>query len=203
MKRIHFISGLTLTIFIGFHLFNHFVSIFGIELHIALMQKLRLVYRNLVVETLLLTAVFIQIVSGIKLFFSKRSSITSYYEKLQIWTGLYLAFFLSIHVGAVLIGRDVFNLDTNFYFGAAGLTTFPLNLFFFPYYGLSIISFFGHISAIHYFKMKRKIFGLSVQEQSNLIFITGVIFALLILYGMTNGFKGVVLPEEFNSLIGK
>lgn len=203
MKRVHFISGLTITIFIGLHLTNHFVSVFGIEAHIDLMEKLRYVYRNTIVETILLSAVFVQIISGIKLFISKRKSKNEFFDKLQIWTGLYLAFFLIIHVGAVMTGRYVLHLDTNFYFGAAGLNTFPFNLFFIPYYGFAIIAFFGHVAAIHSKKMKNKVFGLTVEQQLKFILMKGVVLTLIILYGLTNGFTGIELPIEYNILIGK
>ena len=143
MKRIHYFSGIIISIFIGFHLFNHFYSIFGINAHIQLMKDFRLVYRNVIVETILLTAVAFQIFSGIKLVFKKRKTTLDFFEKLQIWTGLYLAFFLIFHVAVVLIGRYYLKLDTNFYFGVAGLNTFPYSLFFVPYYGLAIVSFFG------------------------------------------------------------
>jgi len=203
MKRIHFISGVTITLFIGLHLINHLASIFGIEAHIDLMDKLRLVYRNIIVETILLILVVVQIISGIKLFFSKRKLTNNFYENLQIRTGLYLAFFLIIHVSAVLIGRYILQLDTNFYFGVAGLNTFPFYLFFIPYYGLAILSFFGHIASIHYQKMKKKCLGLSVEQQSKLILVIGIVLTLIIFYGLTNGFTGVVIPENYDIIIGK
>lgn len=203
IRKIHYISGLIITIFIGVHLFNHFISVFGARAHIELMDTLRIVYRNVVVETILFAAVCIQIISGLKLFFSKRKLRNSPFQKLQIWTGLYLAFFLLMHVGAVLIGRYVLNLDTNFYFGVAGLNTFPLNLFFIPYYCLAIIAYFGHISAIHYQKMKKEILGFSVEQQSKFILTIGIAITAIILYGLTNGFMGVEIPEEYNIMIGK
>lgn len=203
MKRVHYLSGVVITIFIGLHLFNHIVSIFGAEVHINLMNNLRLVYRNIFVEMILLIAVFTQIISGLKLFSKKRKSVNNYYERLQIWTGLYLAFFLIIHVGAVLVGRYILHLDTNFYFGVAGLNTFPLSLFFIPYYGIAIIAFFGHISAIHYQKMKKELLGLTVKQQSNFILIKGIVITAIIIYGLTNGFTGVEIPEDYNIMIGK
>ncbi|WP_256009802.1 hypothetical protein [Desertivirga xinjiangensis] len=203
MKRVHFFSGLTISIFVGFHLLNHSVSVFGTEDHIELMHKLRLVYRNFLIETILLTAIFFQIVSGIKLFFSKRKSVVNFYEKLQIWTGLYLALFLVIHVSAVLFGRYILNLDTNFYFGVAGLNTWPLKLFFVPYYGLAVISFYGHIASLHYHKMKRRLFGLTTEQQSKIILVKGIVVTVIIFYGLTNGFTGVEIPEKFDVVIGK
>lgn len=198
IKKLHYFSGITISIFVGFHLFNHLYSFLGANAHIELMQDLRVVYRNTLAETLLLLAVLIQIVSGIKLFIKKRESVLSFFEKLQIWTGLYLAFFLVIHVGAILSGRYILNLDTNFYFGVAGLNTFPLNLFFVPYYGLAIFSFFGHIAAVHSKKMKHRLLGILPNKQSYFILIIGISVTIAILYGLTNGFNGLEIPKEYN-----
>lgn len=203
VKKVHYFTGLTITIFIGFHLFNHFISVFGIEKHLELMDSFRVIYRNPIVESVLLIAVGLQIFSGLKLFFSKRKTANNFYEKLQIWTGLYLAFFLVIHVGAVMIGRLVLNLDTNFYFGVAGLNTFPFNIFFIPYYAFAILAFFGHIAAIHASKMKHQILGISVPQQSMFILIIGVVVTLVIFYGLTDGFTGVEIPEAYDVMIGK
>lgn len=203
LKKIHYLSGIVITVFVGFHLLNHFMAVFGANVHIAFMNNLRLVYRNFVAETFLLLAVLVQIISGLKLFRYRRKSITGFYEKLHIRTGLYLAMFFVIHVGAVLTARYILNLDTNFYFGVAGLNTFPFYLFFVPYYGLAIFSFFGHIAAIHYQKMKTKVLGLTVEQQSKLILAKGIIVSLVLLYALTNGFTGVEIPPEYNILIGK
>ncbi|WP_397362257.1 hypothetical protein [Olleya sp. R77988] len=203
MKRIHYFSGVIISIFVGLHLFNHFYSIFGAKAHIELMNDFRVVYRNLIAETILLFAVGIQIVSGIKLFLKKRKNVSDFFERLQIWSGLYLAFFLLIHLTAVLYGRLILNLDTNFYFGVAGLNTFPLNLFFIPYYGLAIILFFGHISAVHSKKMKNKIIGIEPNKQSYIILIIGIILTLMILYGLTNKFNGLEIPKEYDVMTGK
>lgn len=189
--------------FVVLHLTNHLISIFGVENHILFMNKLRVFYRNIFVESILLMAVLTQIVSGLNLFLKKRKTACTFFERLQIWTGLYLTFFFLFHVGAVLGGRFLLNLDTNFYFGVAGLNTFPFNLFFVPYYGLAIVSIFGHIAAIHFQKMKNSIFGWTPNQQANFILIKGIVLTIVIFYGLTNGFSGVEIPEEYNVLIGK
>jgi cytochrome bd-type quinol oxidase subunit 2 len=148
-RKIHFISGLTITIFIVLHLSNHLYGIFGAVKHIEIMLKLRHFYRNFFIETILILAVFVQIISGLVFFMEKRKKATNNFDKLQIWSGLYLAFFFVFHLAAVFVGRFFLNLDTNFYFGVAGLNNYPSNLFFIPYYGIAIISLFGHIAAIH------------------------------------------------------
>lgn len=203
IKRLHYFSGIILSLFIGLHLFNHFWSIFGSNSHISLMESLRVVYRNPVIEGVLLLAVMIQIISGLSLFFKKRKSLTGFYDKLQLWTGMYMAFFLIIHVGAVLTGRFILKLDTNFYFGVAGLNTFPFNLFFIPYYGLAVLSFFGHVASIHFQKMKKNIFGLSPRKQAGIILGIGCIYLAINFYGLTNGFQGIEIPSSYHVLIGK
>jgi hypothetical protein len=203
VKRVHYISGLTITVFIGLHLFNHACSIFGADKHIEWMNTFRPFYRNIFAETILLLAVIVQIISGINLFKANRKIAISNFDKLHIWTGLYLAIFFIIHLSAILSGRFILHLDTNFYFGVAGLNSFPFNLFFIPYYGLAIISFFGHIAAIHNKKMKRDIFGLAPKKQSIAILVFGLLFTFLIFYGLTNHFNGVIIPKEYEVLIGK
>lgn len=203
IKNLHYISGLTITIFVVLHLFNHVVSIFGAQDHIETMNTLRIFYRNIFVESILLSAVLLQIISGLKLFRTNRKLVSSKFDQLQLWSGLYLSVFFIIHLSAVLSGRLFLKLDTNFYFGVAGLNSFPFNLFFIPYYGLAILSFFGHIASIHNKKMKRTILGLSPKKQSTAILIFGFILTIVIFYGLTNHFNGVTIPKEYEVLIGK
>lgn len=203
VKKIHYVSGLTITIFIGLHLFNHFCSIFGADRHIEIMNTLRIFYRNIFVETILLLAVLVQIISGLRLFRIYRKVATSQFDKLHIWSGFYLAIFFVIHLSAVLGGRLFLHLDTNFYFGVAGLNSFPINLFFIPYYGLATLSFFGHIASIHNKKMKLNLLSLTPKQQAIAILIFGLIFTIIIFYGLTNHFNGVTIPKEYNVLIGK
>jgi hypothetical protein len=202
-RKIHYLSGITLTVFIGLHLLNHFCSIFGAGIHMEIMDTMRPFYRNIFLESVLLLAVFMQIVSGIKLFKTSRKNATSFFGRLQIRTGLYLALFLIIHLSAVFAGRFVLQLDTNFYFGVAGLNSFPANLFFIPYYALAILSFFGHVVSIHSKKMNRHILGLSPISQSVTILVFAVLFTIATFYGLTNHFKGVEIPAEYKVLTGK
>lgn len=202
-KKVHYWSGMLITIFVGFHLLNHLLSVFGATAHIEWMNRFRVVYRYPLVEILLLLAVLVQVISGLSLFRKTKNTATNFWERLQRWTGLYLALFFMIHLSAVLGGRYILGLDTNFYFGVAGLNTFPLLLFFVPYYACAILAFFGHIASIHYQKMQKSVLGLSVRHQSQLILGVGVMVSLITLYGLTNGFSGVAIPAEYDILIGK
>ena len=203
MRKLHFFTGIIITVFTGLHLFNHAWSLFGADVHIALMNDLRIVYRNVFVETILLAAVFIQLLSGLKLYGQHRKTAVSFFDKLHVWTGLYLAMFFLFHVGAVMAGRFILHLDTNYYFGVAGLVTFPFSLFFIPYYSLAVISFFGHIAAVHSKKMSKNVAGISPAVQAKIMLFAGVFFTALLMFALTNRFQGVEIPEAYNVMIGK
>ena len=203
MRRLHYLSGFLLAVFVTLHLLNHLSSVFGAGQHIATMTALRPFYRHPIAETLLLGAVLVQIGSGMRLFGQTRQTTHTFFEKLHRWSGLYLALFFVIHLSAVLGGRLLLHLDTNFYFGVAGLNTFPFNLFFVPYYGLAIGSFFGHLAAVHHKKMCYSVVGLSPMKQAWAILLLGSVLTVVIFYGLTNGFRGVAIPASYGVLIGK
>ena len=120
-RKLHYSTGIIIAAFVALHLFNHACSVVGAATHIQVMHALRLLYRNPVVEIWLLGAVLVQIITGLRLFRQKRRAVSTIFDKLHIYSGLYLALFLVIHVAAVLAGRLVLKLDTNFYFGVAGV----------------------------------------------------------------------------------
>lgn len=197
LRKAHHYSGIIISVFVSLHLFNHLVALFGVERHIQMMNVFRLFYRNTLIETVLLVAVGLQIFSGGKLFWRKRETAVGFFERSQVWTGAYLAAFFLIHVGAVLTGRYVLHLDTNLYFGAAGLNLYPFNLFFTPYYGLAVVAFFGHIAAFHSRRMQSDAMGLSPRNQAFAILLIGGLMSFLILYAMTGQFSGLDIPPEY------
>lgn len=203
LKTLHRSTGILLAVFITLHLFNHAFSVFGAEAHLRLMDTLRMGYRNPFVETLLLLAVAVQVGSGLRLFRVGRHRAASGFDRLQRWSGLYLAVFFGIHLSAVWVGRLVLRLDTNFYFGVAGLNTFPVNLFFIPYYGLAVLSVFAHVACAHRRRMHRTVLGLTPRQQTVAILTFGVFFTLVLFFGLTNGFRGVVIPAEYGVLVGR
>lgn len=203
LRRIHYFSGIVLCAFIGMHLFNHVYGIMGADAHISMMIFLRMLYRNFVAETILLAACGTQIVTGIALVRRRDRAETSTFYRLQIWSGLYLSLFLMIHLGAVLAGRWALHLDTNFYFAAAGLNTFPFLLFFIPYYGLAILAITVHLAAIHSRKMQHNVLGIKPNHQALVMIAIGLLATFLILYGMTGHFRGVEIPAGYGVLVGK
>ena len=186
MKLIHYYTGLTLSVFIGFHLLNHLLILHSEALHVRFMKSARKIYRNKFVESLLLLAVLLQVVSGITLVIMKWNKVENYFDRIQIASGLYLSFFLLNHVMAVLRGRYILKMDTNLYYGAGVMNMWPQKLFFIPYYSFAMLSLFFHVACVHRLKME-KITGLPVAtKQSFMIIGAGILFTFLVIIRMSN-----------------
>jgi hypothetical protein len=81
------------------------------------MNSARKIYRRRFVESLILLAVLLQVISGITLVILKWNKVKIIFDRIQIASGLYLSFFLLNHVIAVLRGRYILKMDTNLYYG--------------------------------------------------------------------------------------
>ncbi len=150
IRILHRTSAMIIAPFVLVHLANHLASLASIGAHLRFMDAARLVYRQPVIEALLLAAVAFQGASGSWLAISRWRQRRGAVAWLQAGSGIYLILFLLNHVGAVLFGRLGLGLDTNFYFAAAGLHVAPLQFFFAPYYFLSVVALFTHIGCALY-----------------------------------------------------
>jgi succinate dehydrogenase/fumarate reductase cytochrome b subunit len=146
LRRLHRASAFVLAAYALPHLVNHLLALGGIERHIAFMHAVRQVVRLPGVEALLLASVACQAVSGLALLVRRRQLPGGLAARAQAWSGAGLAFFLCVHVGAVLNARLALGLDTNFHFAAAGLQTVPFTLFFIPYYTMALIALAVHVA---------------------------------------------------------
>ncbi len=174
--------------------------VYGPQFHIEWMNSIRPIYRNFIMESILLFAICLQIILGFRLSINKLKTINNSFDKLLVYSGWYLAFFFIIHLSAILFARAILHLDTNIYFGIAGLNTFPLNLFFIPYYFLAIIALTIHIAAIHRHKMQYSILGINPNQQSIIILFLGLIFATFLMYSLTNKFQYFNIPYDYKIL---
>jgi hypothetical protein len=143
-RRLHRAAGAILAVFAAVHIANHLAALAGVDAHVRFMERARLVYRQPVVEAVLLTCVVLQAASGLRMVWAGRARRHGVLAWAQAASGAYVALFLAIHVGAVLAGRAG-GLDTNFYFAAAGLHVWPFVLFFAPYYFLAVAALFVHL----------------------------------------------------------
>lgn len=130
------------------HLTNHLGGVVSGETHIAMTTALRTVYREPIVEAVLLASIAFQVGSGAVLCARRLRSnrVLSALEGLQIAAGAYLMFFFASHLTAVLRARSR-GTNTDW----AWLVKFdiirdPWCARLAPYYFLSVIAFALHLA---------------------------------------------------------
>lgn len=148
LRNIHRLLGRLLAAFLVLHFLTHLSALFGPDVHIKTLSIAQMVYRNSVVEPLLLIAIITQVGAGVRLFFQRRHAAQrNVWSRIQLMSGLYLAVFFLVHTSAALYTRHFGNLETNFWW-ASGTLVHPLLKFgFFPYYFLGLLAAFAHVAS--------------------------------------------------------
>lgn len=201
LRGLHLCSALLLGLFLLLHLGNHLAGLAGQAAHIEVMAALRPFYRNVLVEPLLLALFLWQAGSGLAMVvrgWRTRRGVVSW---LQAGSGLYLAIFLLNHVGAVLAGRHLFGLDTDFRFAAAGFFVPPWPVFFGPYYFLAVVCLFAHVGCAFYWQCA----GIGRARQRLLLgafFVTGVVLATLLVLALAGQLFPVDIPPAYRATYG-
>jgi succinate dehydrogenase/fumarate reductase cytochrome b subunit len=198
IRSLHRICAIPIAVFALVHLANHLISLVSISSHLAFMEAARRVYRQPAIEAVLLLAMAFQIGSGMSFVIRRWRRLRGFIAWLQFGSGIYLAFFLCVHVGAVLIGRSVLTLDTNFYFAAAGFHVPPYQYVFAPYYFFAVLSLFTHLGCAAYWRLNpanSPARTLAVALPS----LVGGIVALMICLSLAGMIQPVDVPDEFKA----
>jgi len=198
LRTLHRTSAFVIAAFACVHLTNHLVSLLGVPSHIAFMEGARKLYRQPVVEVLLLSCVAFQVASGLWFVIRGWRQRQGGVAWLQAISGAVLVFFLLVHVGAVLYGRTVLHLDTNFYFAAAGLHVPPNQFFFAPYYFLAILALFTHLGCAAYWHLQ----AASVPSRRLAValpVLVGAVVSLLIVLSLAGKIQPVDVPEKYKA----
>jgi len=141
----HGVSAVLIACFAAVHLANHVGGLWGGTAHIAIMHALRPVYRNPVVETVLLGSITFQVISGLLLLKRKLPHASNWIDSLQAASAIYLVLFFLSHLSAVLRARYLRHIDTNWtWLTADGLLTDPWSARLAPYYFLVVIALAVH-----------------------------------------------------------
>ena len=198
IRNLHRICAIPIAAFALVHLANHLVSLVGISAHIAFMEAARRVYRQPAIEAVLLLAVAFQVGSGMSFLIRRWRKQRGLIARLQMGSGAYLAFFLCVHVGAVLFGRSVLMLDTNFYFAAAGFHAPPYQFVFAPYYFFGVLALFTHLGCAAYWRLGPATFPARTLAVA-LPGVVGGVVALLICLSLAGMIQPVEVPANFQA----
>ena len=155
LRVLHLASGGLIAAFLLVHLANHLAMFAGQAAHIAVMEHVRPLYRNGVVEPLLMVALIFQIGTGLTMIWRTRTTRAGWLAWLQAGSGVVLALFLVNHVVSVWAGRLTLGLDTNYHFAAAGFHA-GLSAFFAPYYLAGVAALFVHLACALAWRMRSR-----------------------------------------------
>jgi hypothetical protein len=199
LHKFHRLSALLIGFFILFHLINHLYILGGVKQHIEFMETFRLVYRNVIAESILLLCVMFQVCSGLYFVWQRRGQRSGFLDKAQAISGLYLAYFFINHVGAVLYGRFGAELDTNIYYGIAGFHSEPFQLYFIPYYFFAVVAFFVHLAAAFNWLSRNSIQQPLRTKLAYVIILIGVSISTTLILGFCGVFNELSIPPEYSA----
>jgi hypothetical protein len=170
-RHIHAVSAILIASFALAHVLNHSLGIISIPTHTAVLHVLRLVYRQRVIETLLVIAILGQVCTGSVMVWKSYLRSASPLRNLQILSGLYLAVFLVTHLYSVYTTRQ-HGIDTDFVWASSApvgllgkVSAVPL----LPRYTLAVLMVFIHLAC---------------QARWNLVRVTSAARAQQISYGL-------------------
>ncbi|MES2103174.1 MAG: hypothetical protein V4634_04085 [Pseudomonadota bacterium] len=198
LRSFHRTSAIAIAVFAVFHIANHLMSLLSIPAHMAAMKAFRAVYRQGAVEVILLLCVAFQVASGLWFVMRDWKQKQGLIPWLQAISGLYLVFFLLVHVSAVMFARSVLNLDTNFYFAAAGFYAPPYQFFFAPYYFLAVLALFTHLGCAAYWQCLARPRTARILALALPIGIGGTM-SLLIVLSLAGLIRPIEIPAKYKS----
>jgi len=194
LRQLHRAMALFLAVFIFAHFANHLTLLVGVDAHLVTQDVLRIVYRQGVVEFVLLTALMVQLVIGLRLAW-RRGWPKLRWQKAQTVSGVVLALFLVQHVGAVFVTRFFFPaVDTNLYWAAAVVSRPLTAIYFVPYYLVGVTALFVHVGAI-------VALGRRDVRASWLIVGIGLAIALIIVSGLVGLLHPIELPPTYEAYL--
>ena len=200
LHKLHRTSAWVIGVYVAIHLFNHLWALKSVDAHVQFMESFRYVYRNTFVEVLLLACVTFQIVSGVYFIRKRWGQRHGFFDGVQAISGGYLAYFLLVHLGAVLFGRAALKLDTNFYYAAAGMHVPPFQYYFVPYYFLAVVAIFGHIACAVHWLTRDNLSGATRSYFGYTILAVGVVTAALIVTAFAGAFYEINVPQEYRAI---
>lgn len=198
LRALHRMSAILLVAFACLHIANHLAAVLGgVSSHIAFMDAVRPLYRHRAVEAVLLACAGFQVGSGLWFVvrgWKKRQGLLPW---LQALSGAYIAFFLVVHVSAVLFGRLALGLDTNFYYAAAGFHVPPNQYFFAPYYFFGVFALFTHLGCAAYWRLQSK--PHAARRVAVVLLAAGGVVSLCIVLALAGVLRPVDIPAKYKA----
>jgi hypothetical protein len=151
LRIVHGIAAVPLAIYVLFHLSNHLLGLVGPEVHAAVMNIGRRVYRAPLVEPLLVLLFLFEIGVGLRLAWRWSARPVDAFRAFQVASGVYLGIFVVGHMNSVFVfARAFLGIDTGWGFATgapSGLIADAWNIRLVPHYALGVFFVLGHLAS--------------------------------------------------------
>jgi len=199
VRKAHRYNAIFLFSFVIVHMVTHLSGVFGIEAYNAVQDVFRTVYRQPVVESLLLVSITGQLVVGAYLLARRigRGGVSGFWGWLQIVSGGVFFVFMAQHLYSLGMARLYFGLDTNFYWPASVMSGPWFIYYFAPYYVLGVFALFAHIGAgVRFALIDRGAAAIGNRVGVSFL-VAGALISLAIPPIIAGAFFPIDLPQEW------
>jgi hypothetical protein len=152
LRVAHGVSALALVmIFLALHIANHLMFPAGEGSYDAVMKVFRHVYRNDILQPLVVALFLFQVGTGLFFVWRLTAAPSDRFRTFQIASGVYLAFYVLGHMDSVFIfARTYLGIDTGWGLATGaptGIVKDPWNIRLLPHYWLGAFFVLAHLAA--------------------------------------------------------
>jgi hypothetical protein len=186
----HGISALAiLLLFVGPHVGNHLAGIWSGSVHIAIMNVARHVYRDDIVQPVLLTLIGFQILSGTTLVARRMRLPSDIFGTVQTMCGVYIGVYFLAHMTAVFAARYG-EIDTNWSWLTRpndSLLASLLKLRLIAHYWVGPIAIFAHVACgLRWVLLQHDVSAATANRIAWALITTGAVASSIILLALLN-----------------
>ena len=178
-----------LLLFIGPHLVNHMAGFWNGSAHVAIMGVVRRLYRDELVQPVLLALIGFQILSGAVLVRRRMSMPSDIFGTVQTMCGAYIGVYFLAHMTAVFAARHA-DVDTNWIWltrpnGSLLVTLTKLRLI--AHYWVGPIAVVAHVACgLRWFLLQRDVSTMTANRLALALIAAGIVASSAILLALLN-----------------
>lgn len=199
LRKIHRLNAGVLLVFLAIHLITHISGIYGIDAYNAVQDFFRAVYRQPLIEPILISSITVQLAIGAILVAKmlRHNRPNDAWRWTQVISGVFFLVFMAQHLFSLGMARWYFALETDFYWPASVMSGPPFVYYFVPYYFFGVLAVVAHVGAA----IRNRLKASGHAELGNRLgvgtILLGAMISASVLPILSGGLFPIVLPQEW------